>query len=129
MSNESLGDGPANPRILLAEDEALIAMDLAMELETRGAEIVGPVKDLAAALRAAASERLDGAILDVDLRGELVYPAAEILLDRGIPFVFHSGRSRWEDTRMRFPTAPALSKPSSCAILLSALFGRRTRLA
>lgn len=81
----------AGKRILVAEDEYFIAKDVVDELEAAGAEVVGPVATTAAALSFVAGSRLDGAILDINLRDGLVYPVADALLERGVPFVFATG--------------------------------------
>ena len=76
--------GLARRRILVVEDEALIAMDLEWTLRQSGCEVVGPVATLGDAVRAAATEHpLDGAILDVNLGRERVFPVADLLADRG----------------------------------------------
>jgi DNA-binding NtrC family response regulator len=81
-----------NCRVLVVEDEYLLADALAMELEDAGATAVGPVGTLEDALSAIdAGARIDGAVLDVNLRGEMVYPVADSLLERGVPFVFTTG--------------------------------------
>src|SRR4051794_18564375 len=80
-------------RLLVVEDEYLIAASLARELEGRGAEVVGPagsVRD-ALALVEAEGDRLDGAVLDINLRDERVYPVADALVARGVPFIFLTG--------------------------------------
>jgi DNA-binding LytR/AlgR family response regulator len=80
-------------RLLVVEDDYLIAADMVFELEQMGATIVGPVATVAEALRLVNSgaERLDGAILDVNLRDERVYPVADALADLGVRFVFTTG--------------------------------------
>ena len=79
--------------LLLVEDEYLIAADLAASLELLGAEVVGPAGSVKAALRLVENEgpRLNGAVLDINLRGERVYPVADVLAARGVPFVFTTG--------------------------------------
>jgi CheY-like chemotaxis protein len=83
----------AGRRILIVEDEYLIAMDLALGLEEFGAEVVGPAGSVAEALELVESDgdKLDGAVLDVNLRDERVYPVADALAARGVRFVFASG--------------------------------------
>jgi CheY-like chemotaxis protein len=79
-------------RILVVEDNYHVASDMAAELERLGADVVGPVGALPDALGLiAAGERLDRAVLDVDLRGKKVFPAADELIARNIPFVFATG--------------------------------------
>lgn len=112
-------------RILVVEDEMLIAMIIEDALQESGGEIVGPVATLEAALKLAAEEKFDAAILDVTIRGGKVYPVAERLLARGIPFVFASGYGDWA-----LPEAlrdkPRLMKPFTAAALeeqLKLLYG------
>jgi ActR/RegA family two-component response regulator len=79
--------------LLLVEDEYLIAADLARSLEHLGVEVIGPAASVEHALELVESEgdRLDGAVLDINLRDELVYPVADALAARGVPFVFTTG--------------------------------------
>ena len=97
--------------MLLVEDEAFIAMDLEDQLIDAGATVLGPVSTLAAARRAAADERIDVAVLDIMLGREEVFPAADILLRRGIPFLFHSAHAEAERIHRAYPHAPLISKP------------------
>ena len=76
--------------IMVVEDEALIALDLAMTLEEMGAVVHGPFDSVDRAVPACDS--VDAAILDVDLRGESVLALADRLHARGTPFVFHTAR-------------------------------------
>ncbi|MAC12243.1 MULTISPECIES: response regulator [Novosphingopyxis] len=78
--------------VMLAEDEALIALDMVDCLRERGINVVGPCMSLDDCLNCIdGPHRIDAAILDVDLAGQDVFPAALKLKKRGIPFVFHSG--------------------------------------
>jgi CheY-like chemotaxis protein len=81
----------AGRRILLVEDELLIAMLLEAALQDHGCAVVGPYGRLAEAMQAARTERLDGALMDVNLAGERVFAAAEILSMREVPFLLLSG--------------------------------------
>ncbi len=94
MSAES-DNGLANRRILVVEDEVLIAMQIEEILLDLGCVVVGAVGRLDAALELAADQALDAAILDVNILGGLVYPVAERLSARGIPFMLASGYSNW----------------------------------
>ncbi|HWZ49956.1 MAG TPA: response regulator [Granulicella sp.] len=88
-------DGRAGLRILVVEDEMLVAILIENMLEGLGSHVVGPVSRLDAALRLAHEEALDAAILDVRIHGGQVYPVAEQLLARNIPFVLASGYGDW----------------------------------
>jgi DNA-binding response OmpR family regulator len=86
------GDGPAPAaRILIVEDDAMIAMLEEDLLLQQGWQVVGPIATLAEALTLAKRIRLDGAVLDVNLHDELVFPLADLMALRGIPFVFVTG--------------------------------------
>ena len=80
-------------RVLIVEDDYLIADDLAYSLEDLGMEVVGPAPSVEAALQLLEDEgeRLDGAVLDINLRDQRVYPVANALTARGVPFVFTTG--------------------------------------
>jgi CheY-like chemotaxis protein len=97
-------------RILVVEDDLLVATLLAEILESVGWQVVGPVAYLATALDAAASEDFDAAVLDVNLRGQTVYPVAEVLDARRVPFVFVTSYSR-EALPPLFCGRPHLGKP------------------
>jgi CheY-like chemotaxis protein len=103
-------DALAGCRVLVVEDEMLIAMLIEEALQDLGCVVVGPVGKLDAALRLASEEALDAAVLDVTIRGGQVYPVAERLLARGIPFLLASGYGDWvlpESLRDQ----PRLTKP------------------
>jgi DNA-binding LytR/AlgR family response regulator len=82
----SEAQGLRGRRILIVEDEFVIAQDLAGYFAQLGAEIVGPAGSLAQAFVLSAGA--DAAVLDINLRGEMVFPLAEALLERNVPFVF-----------------------------------------
>jgi two-component SAPR family response regulator len=86
-------DGLKGRRFLVVEDEYLIAADLAAFLEAQGIEVVGPAASVneALALLESDTDRLDGAVLDVNLQDDRVYPVADVLMSRGVPFVFTTG--------------------------------------
>jgi CheY-like chemotaxis protein len=80
-------------RILVVEDTALVADELVRMLKRAGCCITGPCATLGAAMEAAQIKPppYDGALLDINLRGEWVYPAADVLIRQHIPFVFLTG--------------------------------------
>lgn len=96
-------------RVLVVEDEALIAAMLEEMLLALGAVVVGPVPTLAEGMRAAASAEFDIAILDVNLRGERVDPLAEALRARQVPLVFATGYGRGSEPVIR--GSPVIDKP------------------
>jgi CheY-like chemotaxis protein len=79
---------------MLVEDDTLIALDLEASLNEAGCAVLGPMATVAAAIAALAENSLDGAVLDVNLGREMVYPVADALADRGVPFVFLTGYGR-----------------------------------
>jgi CheY-like chemotaxis protein len=82
----------AGRRVLIVEDEYFIAEELAHAFQDGGAEIVGPVSNVDDALDLIEEAgALDAAVLDMNLQGEMVYPVADALLARGVPFVFATG--------------------------------------
>ncbi len=99
-------------RVLVVEDETLIAVMIEEVLHDLGCVVVGPVGKLSAALRLATEETLDAAILDISIRGGMVYPVAEVLLNRHVPFVFASGYGDWVLPDV-FGDQPRLTKPFS----------------
>ena len=78
-------------RILLVEDEMLVAMNIEDMLLDLGHEVAGIASRLAPALALARETELDAALLDVNLAGEQSFPVADLLEERGIPFVFATG--------------------------------------
>jgi PAS domain S-box-containing protein len=97
-------------RILIVEDEALVALSLADSVSQLGFSVVGPLHSLSEAEAAFAENEIDGAILDVNLNGRLVYPLAEKLDARNVPFVFITGYSA-DSIDERFKHIPVLHKP------------------
>jgi len=98
-------------RVMIAEDNLFAAMELEKVLVDLGCEPVGPVAQLEQALRLAQQENLDGALLDVDLRGELVFAVAEELERRRIPVIFASGYDTDDMFPAPFVQHPRLRKP------------------
>ena len=110
----------ATPRVLVVEDEFLIRMLLEDMLADLGYDVAGAVGTIKEASELAAQAEFNVAILDVNLDGQEVYPVAEILAKRGVPFVFVSGYGEGslpEPYRSR----PVLQKPFQVAQLKTAL--------
>lgn len=107
-------------RLLLVEDEALVAMLVHDVISDAGAVVVCAAPNVDAAILVLDTETLDGAILDVNLSGELVDPVAHELIARNIPFVFLTGYGR-SGVADRFPDATVVTKPFEDAQLLAAV--------
>ncbi len=99
-------------RILVVEDEAIIAAFVEDMLIELGATVVGPAYSVGQALRLAESEALDAALLDVNVRQESMVPVRDTLSDRGIPFVFATGYGS-ERSREVTGGATVVDKPYS----------------
>lgn len=108
-------------RILLVEDEPLVAMMMSQMIGDLGAEVIGPFGTVGEAL-AAGAEGLDAAVLDINVGGELVYPLAERLAKRGTPMVFLTGYDA-KSVDDRFIKADVLTKPIDEADLANTLAG------
>lgn len=98
-------------RILILEDEWLIAEDHADRVRKAGHEVVGPAPSVAAALRWLEGGTVEGALLDVQLNGETSYACADALAERNIPFAFMTGYGG-EKLPARFNDVPVLQKPA-----------------
>jgi PAS domain S-box-containing protein len=98
------------PRVLLVEDEALVAMMIQDTLAELGFQVIGPVSTASGALAAARESHFDAAVLDINLGDGLVYTVAEILEKRGVPFVFVTGYDA-DSVDARFSGVPVLQKP------------------
>ena len=83
--------GLAGKRVLVVEDELLVAMLVEDVLAEAGCVVVGPFARVGDALAAAKSEAVDAALLDVNVAGEMVFPVAHALEERSIPFLFVTG--------------------------------------
>lgn len=108
-------------RILVVEDELLIALALEDILLSFDCQVVGPVSQVDEALALARSESFDGALLDVNVRGKLVYPVAEELMARGVPIVFCSGYSDTSIMPPKFRALPQIAKPYDETVLRRAM--------
>lgn len=107
-------------RILVVEDEFLIALDIAGVLEQAGLSVVGPAGTVGDALQALEREVVHGALLDAHLAGEPVGRIADALKARGIPFAFVSGYGR-EQLPLAHRAVPLVKKPFTGKDLLAAV--------
>ncbi|MGE8942296.1 hypothetical protein ACO2I3_10325 [Leptospira interrogans] len=98
-------------RILVVEDDIVIALPLVEHLKEAGAEVIGPITDVSRALHIASHDTLSGAVLDVNLGKLDVWPVARMLASRGIPFIFATASSPAKLQAASFGDVPRLSKP------------------
>jgi CheY-like chemotaxis protein len=97
-------------RVLVVEDEMLVAMNIEDMLLDLGHEVAGLASRLAPALALAQEASFDIAMLDVNLAGEASFPVADLLTERGIPFLFATGYGR-QGLEARYQGHPVLQKP------------------
>lgn len=98
-------------RILVVEDQLLIAMSIEGMLRTLECEVVGPAATVEQAVSAIGKHRLDGALLDVNLHGKTILPAAEALARHAVPFVLVTGYEPAPSDAPLLRDAPRLRKP------------------
>jgi CheY-like chemotaxis protein len=110
MTEDGTGAGFAGKRILVVEDEMIVAMLIEDILMDNGATVVGPAARVNKALDLLGTEEVDAALLDVNLAGENTTPVAEELRRRGIPFAFATGYGA-AGLPEGFTTQPLLQKP------------------
>ena len=109
-----------NKRILILEDDPLLALDLEDFLTELGAKVVGPVSSVEQALQAIDAD-IDGAVLDLNLRGVYSYPVIEALVKAGTPLVVCSGYAELPDTRTDLAGVVLLPKPCDLRVLQARL--------
>jgi two-component sensor histidine kinase/response regulator RpfG family c-di-GMP phosphodiesterase len=103
-------------RVLLVEDESLIAMMMDGMLREIGLDVVGPFGSVSDALAALEREAVDSGIVDINLGGEMAFPIASALQARRVPFIFMTGYNS-EKTAARFPTVRVIQKPIESEML------------
>jgi DNA-binding response OmpR family regulator len=112
-----------NKRVLLVEDEVLIGLMMRDLLTDAGYSVDGPYGSIARAISAAENVRFDGAVLDINLGAELIYPVADVLASQGVPFVFVTGYDE-NSVDSRFSAVPILQKPLDRRMLESIFMTR-----
>lgn len=114
-------DPLAGRHILIVEDEYFLAFDLLKKLKATGALVIGPAASLDKAWQLVAdAPQLHGALLDMNLQGTMVYPLADELLQRKIPFLFTTGYDQLL-IPPEFRDVPRLNKPYQVAEVLDEL--------
>ncbi len=110
----------AGLRVLVVEDDYFIADEICTTLRNSGAEIVGPSPDLEHGLRLVKSQRIDCAVLDINLHGDLAFSLASELKQRGTPSIFATG---YDSSVLpgAFSDSVRLEKPVNLPALLQAV--------
>lgn len=119
----------AGAKILVVEDEVLIAFDLRARFEDAGAESVKLAHTLTDAMALAERSDVGVAVLDVRLGRDPVGPVAEALRKRRIPFLFYSGQPASDPVREAWSKVPAVAKPADARTLIGAVNALRRRWA
>jgi len=112
--------GLQGKRVLVVEDEFLVALDLECELEESGAEVTC-ASTLVQATGVAKAGAFDAVVLDLNLHGETSYPLADYLAANAVPFVFHTGQGEQSLLAKRYPGVAVCNKPCEGRVLLKTL--------
>lgn len=113
----------SNRHVLVVEDEYFIADDIARALEESGADVVGPTGNIDQAMQLLnAVERIDAAVLDINIHGRTTYVIADVLRHRGVPFVFATG---YDEGHLppQYSDVPRCSKPLNGQALVTSVSG------
>ena len=110
-----------NQKVLLCEDEAIVALDIQIMLEDLGFDVIGPFSDMTSARDALNAKKPDIAVLDVNLRDGQVFPLADALKADGVRLIFHSGHVDGAEINERYPGAETCMKPIDPSRLKSVL--------
>ena len=110
----------AGRRVLVVEDQYLVAEEMRRMVCSLGGEVLGPVARPAPALRILAEQPVDLAVLDINLGPEDAYPLAAELMRRQVPFLFTTGCEPWMDAE-QFCRVPRVEKPLTAKTFADAL--------
>lgn len=120
MAEEQAQRQKTDSRVLVVEDEALVAMLVEDALLDAGFSVIGPAATVAEALDLLGQDKPDAAVLDLNLAGETSVPVADALAQRGIPFVVATGYGA-AGLPPEHPAAPVLAKPYDPTELVAVL--------
>jgi two-component system, response regulator PdtaR len=111
-------------RVLIAEDEPLTALDIAATVRETGGEVLGPVASVSEAFVLLTEDGIDGAILDCNLLDGEITPVAEVLLERDVPVVLHTGSEMPLILQRHRKAPPLYHKPTASLVLARCLAQR-----
>jgi DNA-binding NtrC family response regulator len=115
--------------VLVAEDECIIAMDLADLFENAGATVIGPAATVMEALQLISAERADRAFLDCNLADGEVTPVMEMLSFKGVPMIIYTGGGLPPELASRYPHVTVLRKPVCHTRLVAGLAAAKGTIA
>lgn len=118
--DQAPGAALAGRRVMVVEDEYFLADDIRRKLDDLGVRIVGPVADIRDATRLLQKEKVDAAVLDVNVASEMVFPLARALRSRNVPFLFTTGYDR-SILAPEFDDVQLLVKPLDLEVLVREL--------
>jgi len=121
VQSKNNGGQLSGVRVLVVEDDPLLAMDLDASLVDAGAVVVGPCQTLDQAMQQADIGDFAVAVLDFGLGSDTVSPLAHRLVNRGVPFVLYTGKSRHEPSMAEWSDCSIVQKPASTRAVLSAV--------
>ena len=125
MTASTMPDAPATARrILLVEDNYLVASMLQQKLGSLGCVVIGPAPSVEKGMQLAQDQTLDGAILDINILGGTSAPIADVLTARQLPFVFITGYASPPNLPPSFSSVPRFAKPLDDAMLVSIIESR-----
>lgn len=107
-------------RVLVVEDEHIVALALADDLEDQGAIVIGPASSVEGALGLIGENRIEAAVLDIQLQSQMVFPVAEALTGLEVPFMFTSGFDA-SAVPEEFAHVPQCEKPASSRTVVDML--------
>ncbi|MXP27662.1 hypothetical protein GRI58_02350 [Porphyrobacter algicida] len=109
------------PLVLVLDDEALIAFDIAATVEDLGAQVLGPATSLKEGFALCEESSPHYALLDIDVSGQLVWPLARHLAEHGSRVIFVSANANHNELKDEFDSSPVVDKPAGQADIASAL--------
>jgi len=113
-------------RVLVVEDDYLIAKEIVTTLHEHGATVMGPVADVTSSRALLAQSTPDCALLDINLKGQFVFDLAQELVHRGVPSIFTTGYDH-SFLPTQFSTAPCLLKPLDMRRLVRSIRAQKVR--
>ena len=110
-------------RVLIVEDHPVLAFDIQDLVTEAGAQSIGPALDLDTGMDLARNEKIDAALLDIDIAGEFVWPVAEELRRNNVPMIFISSQCETREFPIHFRDHRCIDKPVIRSQVIESLAG------